>query len=106
MEYSITFPRVGVAEPPSPWTYFTHFARAAAQMGYTYGVVGDRGVVQPGGRPLQDAHAHDIVGTPAACIDKVRRWKAARAQALFLVPRGADPLGQMRRFMTEVASQA
>jgi hypothetical protein len=64
------------------------------------------GVVQPAGRPMEDAHAHDMVGTRAACIDKVRRWKAAGAHALFLVPRGADPLGQMRLFMHEVASQA
>jgi alkanesulfonate monooxygenase SsuD/methylene tetrahydromethanopterin reductase-like flavin-dependent oxidoreductase (luciferase family) len=64
------------------------------------------GVVQPAGRPGEDAHAHDMVGTRAACIDKVRRWKAAGAQALFLVPRGADPLGQMCLFMTEVASQS
>ena len=64
------------------------------------------GVVQPAGRPLEDAHAHDMVGTRAACIDKVYRWKAAGVQALFLVPRGADPLGQMRLFMHEVASQA
>jgi hypothetical protein len=55
---------------------------------------------------MEDAHAHDMVGTRAACIDKVRRWKAAGAHALFLVPRGADPLGQMRLFMQEVASQA
>jgi alkanesulfonate monooxygenase SsuD/methylene tetrahydromethanopterin reductase-like flavin-dependent oxidoreductase (luciferase family) len=64
------------------------------------------GVVQPAKRPFEDAHAHDMVGTRAACIDKVRRWKAAGAQALFLVPRGPDPLGQMRIFMHEVASRA
>jgi hypothetical protein len=46
-----------------------------------------------------------MVGTRAACLDKVRRWQAAGTQALFLVPRGEDPLGQMRLFM-EVASQA
>jgi alkanesulfonate monooxygenase SsuD/methylene tetrahydromethanopterin reductase-like flavin-dependent oxidoreductase (luciferase family) len=66
----------------------------------------DMGVVQPAARPMEDAHAHDMVGTRADCIDKVRRWKAAGAHALFLVPRGADPLGQMRLFMREVASQA
>lgn len=64
------------------------------------------GVVQPAGRPGEDAHAHDMVGTRAACLDKVRRWKAAGAHALFLVPRGLDPLGQMRLFLDEVASQA
>jgi alkanesulfonate monooxygenase SsuD/methylene tetrahydromethanopterin reductase-like flavin-dependent oxidoreductase (luciferase family) len=64
------------------------------------------GVVQPAGRPGEDAHAHDMVGTRAACLDKVRRWKAAGVQALFLVPRGADPLGQMRLFLDEVASKA
>jgi alkanesulfonate monooxygenase SsuD/methylene tetrahydromethanopterin reductase-like flavin-dependent oxidoreductase (luciferase family) len=64
------------------------------------------GVAQPAERPFEDAHAHDMVGTRAECIDKVRRWKRAGAQALFLVPRGADPLGQMRIFMHEVASQA
>jgi alkanesulfonate monooxygenase SsuD/methylene tetrahydromethanopterin reductase-like flavin-dependent oxidoreductase (luciferase family) len=64
------------------------------------------GVVQPAGRPTEDPHAHDMIGTRAACIDKVRRWKATGVQALFLVPRGDDPLGQMRLFMREVASQA
>ena len=64
------------------------------------------GVVQHTARPLDDAHAHDMVGTRATCLDKVRRWKAAGAQALFLVPRGPDPLGQMRLFLDEVASQA
>jgi hypothetical protein len=47
-----------------------------------------------------------MVGTRAECIDKVRRWKAAGVHALFLVPRGSDPLEQMRIFMEEVASQA
>jgi len=64
------------------------------------------GVVQPASRPHEDAHAHDMVGTRAACRDKVRRWKAAGINALFLVPRGPDALGQMRIFMDEVASQA
>src|SRR5262252_9236304 len=64
------------------------------------------GVVQPAERPGDDAHAHDMVGTRAVCLDKVRRWQAAGAQALFLVPRGPDPLGQMRLFLHEVASQA
>jgi alkanesulfonate monooxygenase SsuD/methylene tetrahydromethanopterin reductase-like flavin-dependent oxidoreductase (luciferase family) len=64
------------------------------------------GVEQPDQRPADDPHAHDMVGTRATCIDKVRRWKAAGAQGLFLVPRGPDPLGQMRRFLDEVASQA
>jgi alkanesulfonate monooxygenase SsuD/methylene tetrahydromethanopterin reductase-like flavin-dependent oxidoreductase (luciferase family) len=64
------------------------------------------GVQQPDTRPADDPHAHDMVGTRASCVEKVRRWKAAGAQALFLVPRGPDPLGQMRRFLDEVASQA
>jgi alkanesulfonate monooxygenase SsuD/methylene tetrahydromethanopterin reductase-like flavin-dependent oxidoreductase (luciferase family) len=64
------------------------------------------GVAQPDNRPLEDAHAHDMVGTRAECLDKVRRWKAAGVHALFLVPRGPDPLGQMRLFMDEVASRA
>jgi alkanesulfonate monooxygenase SsuD/methylene tetrahydromethanopterin reductase-like flavin-dependent oxidoreductase (luciferase family) len=64
------------------------------------------GVAQPAGRPQDDPHAHDMVGTRAACLDKVRRWKAAGARALFLVPRGPDPLGQMRLFLDEVASKA
>jgi alkanesulfonate monooxygenase SsuD/methylene tetrahydromethanopterin reductase-like flavin-dependent oxidoreductase (luciferase family) len=64
------------------------------------------GVRQPATRPADDPHAHDMVGTRADCVDKVRRWTAAGAQALFLVPRGPDPLGQMRRFLDEVASQA
>ena len=64
------------------------------------------GVAQPAERPSEDPHAHDMVGSRAACLDKVRRWKAAGIQALFLVPRGPDPLGQMRLFMDEVASRA
>jgi alkanesulfonate monooxygenase SsuD/methylene tetrahydromethanopterin reductase-like flavin-dependent oxidoreductase (luciferase family) len=64
------------------------------------------GVVQPAARPLEDPHAHDMVGTRAACLDKVRRWQAAGAKALFLVPRGPDPLGQMRLFLDEVSSKA
>jgi alkanesulfonate monooxygenase SsuD/methylene tetrahydromethanopterin reductase-like flavin-dependent oxidoreductase (luciferase family) len=63
------------------------------------------GVEQPPGRPEDDPHAHDMVGTRAICIDKVRRWQAAGAKALHLVPRGPDPLGQMRLFLNEVASQ-
>jgi alkanesulfonate monooxygenase SsuD/methylene tetrahydromethanopterin reductase-like flavin-dependent oxidoreductase (luciferase family) len=64
------------------------------------------GVAQPAGRPFEDAHAHDMVGTRAACLDKVRRWQAAGVGALFLVPRGPDALGQMRIFIDEVASKA
>jgi alkanesulfonate monooxygenase SsuD/methylene tetrahydromethanopterin reductase-like flavin-dependent oxidoreductase (luciferase family) len=64
------------------------------------------GVEQPAERPDEDAHAHDMVGTRAVCLDKVRRWKAAGVQTLFLVPRGPDPLGQMRLFLDEVASKA
>jgi alkanesulfonate monooxygenase SsuD/methylene tetrahydromethanopterin reductase-like flavin-dependent oxidoreductase (luciferase family) len=64
------------------------------------------GVVPPAERPWEDAHAHDMVGTRAACLDKVRQWQAAGAQALFLVPRGPDPLGQMRLFLQEVASKS
>src|SRR2546427_3360068 len=67
---------------------------------------GGVGVAQPPGRPDEDAHAHDMVGTRASCIDKVRRWKAAGVGALFLVPRGPDPLRQMRTFMQEVACRA
>jgi hypothetical protein len=47
-----------------------------------------------------------MVGTRAQCLDKVRRWQAAGVKALFLVPRGADPVGQMRLFLDEVASKA
>jgi alkanesulfonate monooxygenase SsuD/methylene tetrahydromethanopterin reductase-like flavin-dependent oxidoreductase (luciferase family) len=64
------------------------------------------GVTQPADRPNDDPHGHDMVGTRAACLDKVRRWKAAGVGALFLVPRGPDPLGQMRLFMEEVAGKA
>jgi alkanesulfonate monooxygenase SsuD/methylene tetrahydromethanopterin reductase-like flavin-dependent oxidoreductase (luciferase family) len=64
------------------------------------------GVVQPATRPGEDPHAHDMVGTRAQCLDKVRRWQAAGVNALFLVPRGADPVGQMRLFLDEVASKA
>lgn len=64
------------------------------------------GVRQPAARPLDDPHAHDMVGTRAECIDKVRRWKAAGINALFLVPRGPDPLGQMRLFLNDVAGKA
>jgi alkanesulfonate monooxygenase SsuD/methylene tetrahydromethanopterin reductase-like flavin-dependent oxidoreductase (luciferase family) len=64
------------------------------------------GLSQPEIRPDDDPHGHDMVGTPAACINKVRRWQAAGIGALHLVPRGPDPVGQMRRFMDEVASKA
>jgi alkanesulfonate monooxygenase SsuD/methylene tetrahydromethanopterin reductase-like flavin-dependent oxidoreductase (luciferase family) len=64
------------------------------------------GVGQPEPRPADDPHAHDMVGSRAACIEKVRRWQASGAQGLFLVPRGPDPLGQMRIFMDEVISKA
>jgi alkanesulfonate monooxygenase SsuD/methylene tetrahydromethanopterin reductase-like flavin-dependent oxidoreductase (luciferase family) len=64
------------------------------------------GVAQPAARPDEDPHAHDMVGTRAQCLDKVRRWQAAGVNALFLVPRGADPVGQMRLFLDEVASKA
>ena len=64
------------------------------------------GVSQPAGRPNEDPHAHDMVGTRAVCLDKVRRWQATGVRALFLVPRGPDPLGQMRLFLDEVASKA
>src|SRR5947207_1582467 len=42
MEYGITFPREGVAEQPSALQYLTDLARAAAEMGCAYGVMGDR----------------------------------------------------------------
>jgi alkanesulfonate monooxygenase SsuD/methylene tetrahydromethanopterin reductase-like flavin-dependent oxidoreductase (luciferase family) len=42
MDYGITFPRMGVAEPPSPLKYLANFAREAAQMGCAYDVVADR----------------------------------------------------------------
>jgi hypothetical protein len=64
------------------------------------------GVAQPADRPLEEAHAHDMVGSRAECLDKVRRWQAAGVGALFLVPRGPDPLGQMRIFMDDVVSKA
>ncbi len=64
------------------------------------------GVVQPETRPADDPHGHDMVGTQAACIEKVRRWQAAGVGALFLLARGPDPRVQMRRFMDEVASRA
>ncbi|MGE3539250.1 MAG: LLM class flavin-dependent oxidoreductase [Candidatus Tectimicrobiota bacterium] len=64
------------------------------------------GVAQPAGRPDEDPHAHDMVGSRAACLEKVRRWQAAGVGALFLVPRGPEPLEQMRIFMDEVASKA
>jgi alkanesulfonate monooxygenase SsuD/methylene tetrahydromethanopterin reductase-like flavin-dependent oxidoreductase (luciferase family) len=64
------------------------------------------GVAQPAARPSEDAHAHDMIGSRAVLLDKVKRWKAAGVKALYLVPRGPDPLGQMRLFMDEVASKA
>jgi alkanesulfonate monooxygenase SsuD/methylene tetrahydromethanopterin reductase-like flavin-dependent oxidoreductase (luciferase family) len=64
------------------------------------------GVAQPADRPQEAPHAHDMVGSRAACLDKVRRWQAAGVGALFLVPRGPDPLGQMRLFIDDVASRA
>lgn len=63
------------------------------------------GVTQPAERPFEEAHAHDMVGTRSDCIEKLRQWKAAGAQALFLGPRGPDLVGQMRIFMTDVASK-
>lgn len=63
------------------------------------------GLAQPAIRPLEDPHAHDMIGTRAQCIDKVRRWKAAGAQALFVGPRGPDPMQQFRVFMEDVASK-
>ena len=63
-------------------------------------------VAQPPARPSEDPHAHDMVGSRAECLDKVKRWQAAGIGALYLVPRGPDPLGQMRLFMDEVASKA
>src|SRR5262249_39525584 len=53
------------------------------------------GVTQPETRPADDPHGHDMVGTREACIDKVRRWRAAGVGALLLVPRGPDPIVQM-----------
>jgi alkanesulfonate monooxygenase SsuD/methylene tetrahydromethanopterin reductase-like flavin-dependent oxidoreductase (luciferase family) len=64
------------------------------------------GVAQPAERPDDDPHGHDMVGTRAECIDKVRRWQATGISALMLVPRGPDPVGQMRLFMDEVAAKA
>ena len=60
----------------------------------------------PPERPSEDPHAHDMVGSRAECLDKVQRWQAAGIGALYLVPRGPDPLGQMRLFMDEVTSKA
>ncbi|MFN8522823.1 MAG: LLM class flavin-dependent oxidoreductase [Chloroflexota bacterium] len=64
------------------------------------------GLVQPADRPGDDPHGHDMVGTRAQCIEKVQRWKASGINALFLVPRGPNPLAQMRIFMDEVAARA
>lgn len=63
------------------------------------------GVAQPPARPEEEPHAHDMVGTPAACREKVQRWQAAGIHALLLVPRGPDPLGQMQVFMDAVVSR-
>ena len=63
------------------------------------------GVDQPPGRETDDPHGHDMVGSRAECLDKVRRWQAAGINGLFLTPRGSDPLRQMRIFMDEVAGQ-
>ena len=52
------------------------------------------GVGQPAARPGEGAHAHDMVGTCAACLDKVRRWQAVGVQALFLVTVGQLPWGR------------
>jgi alkanesulfonate monooxygenase SsuD/methylene tetrahydromethanopterin reductase-like flavin-dependent oxidoreductase (luciferase family) len=64
------------------------------------------GVHQPEARPSDDPHGHDMVGTRAACIEKVRQWQATGIGALHLVPRGPDPIAQMRRFIDQVASRA
>jgi len=66
---------------------------------------GGVGVDQPPGRDSDDPHGHDMVGSRAKCIDKMRGWKAAGINGLFLTARGHDPLGQMRLFLNEVASQ-
>ena len=47
-----------------------------------------------------------IIGSGAGGGMAAYALTQAGAQALFLVPRGPDPLGQMRRFLDEVASQA
>jgi hypothetical protein len=66
---------------------------------------GGLGLEQPPSRAGDDPHGHDMVGSRLDCIDKVRRWKAAGINGLFLTPRGDDPVGQMRAFMDDVASQ-
>ncbi len=69
--------------------------------------IGKRGLVSRGWGtpPSEGPRAHDMIGLRADCIDKVRRWCAAGIHALYLVPRGPDPLGQMQLLMNEVASQ-
>jgi hypothetical protein len=40
-----------------------------------YGITIPRGDIAE--RPVEDAHAHDMVGTHAVCLDKVRRLTTA-----------------------------
>lgn len=60
------------------------------------------GVGQPAARPGEGAHAHDMVGTCAACLDKVRRWQAVGSTGAVSCHRGPAPLGQMRLSLEEV----
>jgi alkanesulfonate monooxygenase SsuD/methylene tetrahydromethanopterin reductase-like flavin-dependent oxidoreductase (luciferase family) len=63
-------------------------------------------LTRPAERSDEEPHAHDMVGTRAECIDKVRRWQSSGVGALFLSPEGPDPEGQLRIFIDEVASKA
>src|ERR671925_103011 len=82
MEYGITFPRMGIAEHPSPWKYLTHFAREAERMGCAYGVIGGVGT----GSLFRD---YEVVG-----MDHHDMWprfeEGVRAMRAYLSP-GTPP---------------
>ena len=72
MEYGITFPRDGIADQPSPLTFFTEFAREVEQMGCAYGVIGDR--LESGIDPLVDFAAIAAASGQMRLFQK--RWPA------------------------------
>jgi hypothetical protein len=49
-----------------------------------YGITIPRGDIAE--RPVEDAHAHDMVGTHAVCLDKVRRLTTAGPRHSFSSP--------------------
>jgi len=86
-----TFPK-----PSPPWRFYLRGPRELARVGGPAMSQGQPASGRTAGRrPLEDAHAHDMVGTRAACIDKVRRWKAVVPTHSFSSPVERTP-GAMR----------